>query len=65
MAAGMALAAAGAAVYFLTAHHSAGILLMIAGIAALVVTFSISNVFFKIDVIDQMNERDRGRTKGK
>ena len=65
MAAGMILTAAGAAVYFLTAHRVAGILLMIAGVAILVISFSISGVLFRADIVDQMKKRDRERTNGK
>jgi hypothetical protein len=57
MAAGAASAAAGAAVYFLTSHHMIGISLMIAGAAVLVITFSISNVFFRIDMMEMMEKR--------
>ena len=56
MAVGFIAAAAGLIVYFLLSR-SAGVALLIIGVALLVISFSISNVFYKIKVLDMMKQR--------
>jgi len=60
MLAGFILAVAGFASYFLF-NTTLGIILMIAGIAVIIVTATISGVFYKISMIEYMEERRKNR----
>jgi len=55
---GIIAAAAGVAVAF-TFSRSAGILILIIGVALLVISFSISNVFFKLKMIERLEGRNK------
>ena len=56
MAVGFIAAAAGLIAYFML-NKSAGIALLIIGVALLIITFSISNALFKIKMIEMMKNR--------
>ena len=52
MAAGIVSAAVGIILYF-SGHATAGILALIAGISVLVITLTVYNVLFKIDMMEK------------
>jgi len=56
MAVGFIAAAVGLIAYFML-NKSAGIALLIIGVALLIITFSISNALFKIKMIEMMKNR--------
>jgi hypothetical protein len=56
MGSGFAVAAAGVAVY-LHGTELAGVLLSIAGVSLLIVTFTVSNLFFKIKMMEMHENR--------
>ncbi|MCL1979443.1 MAG: hypothetical protein FWG60_04730 [Methanomassiliicoccaceae archaeon] len=60
MAVGVLSVAAGSMIYF-TSNKTAGVLLLIIGVSLFVITFSISNVFFKINMIETMENRKKMR----
>jgi len=58
MAAGVIAAAAGLAVFF-TLSRAAGIVMLIIGIALLVISFSISNVLYKVRMVELFEGRKK------
>jgi fatty acid desaturase len=58
MAVGVILAAAGFILYFFVSG-AGGILFMIAGVAILVITVTISGVFYKVDMIELLENRKK------
>ncbi|MCL2032662.1 MAG: hypothetical protein FWH45_01480 [Methanomassiliicoccaceae archaeon] len=62
MAIGLIAAAAGVAVYFMSSKL-AGVLLMVAGISVLIITWTIAGVFFQIKMREEYKERKRMNEK--
>ena len=58
MAAGVIAAAAGLVIFF-TLNRAVGILLLIIGIALLVISFSISNVLYKVRMVELFEGRKK------
>jgi uncharacterized membrane protein HdeD (DUF308 family) len=53
---GVISSAAGLAVYFMTAHKATGILILIVGVSLLVISLTISNIFFRIRMAELLGE---------
>ena len=62
MAAGLIAAVAGFAAYF-TISKNLGVVLMIIGVATLVITATISNAFYKINMKEYLDELKRTNKK--
>ena len=60
MAAGFILAVGGFAAFFLV-NKTLGIVLMIAGVVVIVITATISSAFYKIDMIEYLEERRKNK----